>query len=226
MPRRCLIALACLGMLACSVPGRPTAAATTQQTGPVACPDGKPDRAGLSNFGAYIGTWATAHRRDPQASDAYAIGTLPGHVTVRCSAHDFVIAEAISPRNQVPAGLALRVALSDLPDDDRPGPPTTRCLSETCASAVLWSKAFRTGPRRLARSASKDPQGRPTAFICRKEVDRESRCPRCEPPMHARGRSRPERSPRDSASAARSRRGRRPRWSLESPGSTSAPTPM
>ena len=54
MPRRCLIALACLGMLACSVPGRPTAAATTQQTGPVACPDGKPDRAGLSNFGAYI----------------------------------------------------------------------------------------------------------------------------------------------------------------------------
>jgi len=117
MPRRCLIALACLGMLACSVPGRPTAAATTQQTGPVACPDGKPDRAGLSNFGAYIGTWATAHRRDPQASNAYAIGTLPGHVTVRCSAHDFVIAEAISPRNQVPAGLALRVALSDLPDD-------------------------------------------------------------------------------------------------------------
>jgi len=117
MPHRCLIALACLGMLGCSVPGRPTAAAPTQQTGPVACPDGKLDRAGLSNFGAYIGTWETAHRRDPQASDAYAIGTLPGHVTVRCSAHDFVIAEAISPRNQVPAGLALRVALSDLPDD-------------------------------------------------------------------------------------------------------------
>src|SRR2546430_17141029 len=117
MPRRCLIALACLGMLACSVPSRPTAAAPTQQPGPVACPDGKPDRAGLSNFGPYIGTWETAHRRAPQASDSYAIGPLPGHVTVRCSAHDFVIAEAISPRNQVPAGLALRVALSDLPDD-------------------------------------------------------------------------------------------------------------
>ena len=117
MHRRCLIALACLGMLACSVPGRSAAAVATQQPGPVACPDGKPDRAGLANFGAYIGTWETAHRRDPSASSAYAIGTLPGHVTVRCSAHDFVIAEAIAPRNQVPAGLALRVALSDLPDD-------------------------------------------------------------------------------------------------------------
>ena len=121
MPRRCLVGLACLVLTACFVPGRPTtaspAAVKTHDAGSVACPDGKSARAGLANFGAYIGSWQNAHRRDPQASSGYVIGTIPGRVVVNCSNDDYVIAEAISPRSHVPAGLALRLALSDLPDD-------------------------------------------------------------------------------------------------------------
>jgi hypothetical protein len=93
------------------------AAVKTRDPGQVDCPDGRKARPGLKNFGAYIGTWQINHRRDPQLSTAYEIGTIPGRVTVSCSTDEFVVVEAIYPRNQSPAGQALRVALTDLPDD-------------------------------------------------------------------------------------------------------------
>jgi hypothetical protein len=107
--------------MACSIPGprneSTPSAVKTHDPGQVDCPDGRPARPGLKNFGAYIGTWQSNHRRDPQVSAAYLIGSIAGRVVVSCSNDDFVVVEAIYPRNQSPAGQALRVALTDLPDD-------------------------------------------------------------------------------------------------------------
>jgi hypothetical protein len=106
---------------ACSPPGSastsPVAAARTPAA--IACPDGKPPRDGLANFGAYIGTWQSGHARYPQSVTDYQLGQVPGRVEVRCSADDLVIEEQINPRDQTPAGSALRIALTDLPDDAR-----------------------------------------------------------------------------------------------------------
>jgi hypothetical protein len=74
---------------------------------------------GLTNFGAYIGTWQAAHVHDPHATNAYSLGSAPGRIEVRCSAGDFVIYEEIHPLNQASAGLALRFALTEIPDDAR-----------------------------------------------------------------------------------------------------------
>jgi hypothetical protein len=95
----------------------PAAAASTPAT--IACPDSRPSPDGLANFGAYIGTWQTMHAHDPETDSDYRLGAVPGRVEVRCSADDFVIEEQIHPRNQAPAGSALRIALADLPDDSR-----------------------------------------------------------------------------------------------------------
>src|SRR5204862_8172963 len=74
-------------------------------------------RSGLQNFGAYIGTWDANHVRDGQVTTDYVIGSIPGRVAVRCTDTGYVIMEMIAPQFQSPAGQALRVALTDLPDD-------------------------------------------------------------------------------------------------------------
>ena len=74
---------------------------------------------GLANFGAYIGTWQANHEAAPSVPGAYALGGAQGRIEIRCSPGGFVIAEEIFPRNQTVAGLALRLALSEIPDDAR-----------------------------------------------------------------------------------------------------------
>jgi hypothetical protein len=59
------------------------------------------------------------HARDPETHADYRLGMVPGRVEVRCSADDFVIEEQIHPRDQTPVGFAIRIALTDLPDDAR-----------------------------------------------------------------------------------------------------------
>jgi hypothetical protein len=76
-------------------------------------------RGGLANFGAYVGTWQANHQPDPSVPGAYRLGGAQGRIEIRCSAGGFVIAEEIFPRNQTVAGLALRLALSDIPGDAR-----------------------------------------------------------------------------------------------------------
>jgi hypothetical protein len=115
-----LLAGVALAAPGCSAPfaSRPSPSAVTPQNqGGVECPDGKPARSGLQNFGAYIGTWDANHVHDGQVTTDYVIGSIPGRVAVRCTDTGYVIVEMIAPRFQSPAGQALRVALTDLPDD-------------------------------------------------------------------------------------------------------------
>ena len=117
---RLLIVAMCFAMFGCTPPGTPAttpAAVTTRDPGDVACPNGKPARAGLANFGAYIGTWQESRPHDRTVSEDYVIGMIPGHVGVRCSDDGFVIHEEINPMFESPAGQALRVALTDIPQD-------------------------------------------------------------------------------------------------------------
>ena len=107
-------------LAACNAPGVSRASSSPDSThdpGQVDCPAGKPARSGLQNFGAYIGTWDANHEHDPQVPAEYAIGSIPGRVEVRCSNDGYVVVERIRPQLQSPAGQALRVALTDLPDD-------------------------------------------------------------------------------------------------------------
>ena len=78
-----------------------------------------PARDGLTNFGAYVGTWQASHERDASVPGAYRLGGAQGRIEIKCSPDGFVIAEEIFPRNQTVAGLALRLALSEIPDDAR-----------------------------------------------------------------------------------------------------------
>lgn len=114
---RILLAAILVATIACTPSGNHTMAATTHGPDSVACPDGRHERTGLDNFGAYIGTWQTNRSHDAAQSSNYVIGMVPGYVAVRCSADGFVIQEEIHPRFQSPAGQALRIALSDIPDD-------------------------------------------------------------------------------------------------------------
>jgi len=117
--RRVAIALL-FGCAACQQPGSAfhNAAPSTGNVPPATpCPDGKPARAGLQNFGAYIGTWQANRPHDVQFPSDYAIGTLAGRVTVRCSTTGYVIVEEIQPVFGSPAGQAVRVALTDIPTD-------------------------------------------------------------------------------------------------------------
>ncbi len=92
-------------------------AASTHDPGNVECPIGKANRAGLVNFGAYIGTWQANRSHDRALSSDYVIGMVPGYVALRCSNDGFVVQEEIHPRFQSPAGQALRIALTEIPDD-------------------------------------------------------------------------------------------------------------
>ena len=84
----------------------------------VDCPDGLPSQPGLTDFGAYIGTWQANHARVPQSAD-YLIAADSGRVGVRCNAENFVVAEDFTLTFQVPGGRALQFALTDLPADSR-----------------------------------------------------------------------------------------------------------
>jgi len=117
--RRVAIALL-FGCAACQQPSAAFHSATPSTSSAPAvaqCPDGKPARTGLQNFGAYIGTWQANRPHDVQFPSDYTIGTLTGRVTVRCSTTGYVIVEEIRPVFGSPAGQAVRVALTDIPTD-------------------------------------------------------------------------------------------------------------
>jgi hypothetical protein len=88
------------------------------EAGVVACPDGLPVQPGLTDFGAYIGTWQANHARIPKTTD-YLIAADSGRVGVRCDAANYVIAEDFTLTFQVPGGRALQFALTDLPADSQ-----------------------------------------------------------------------------------------------------------
>lgn len=103
---------------ACRTPSAaavPTPAA--QAPSLVECPTGKAERAGLDNFGAYIGTWQASHRQVPESASYYTNATVPGRVTVRCSTGGYVVAEEIRLMFHVTAGGAFQIALTELPAD-------------------------------------------------------------------------------------------------------------
>ena len=118
-PSAILIALAIVSG-ACQPPGaalHPPSPSTSGEPAVVPCPDGMPARAGLQNFGAYIGTWQADRPHDIQSPSDYVIGTIPGRVAVRCTTDGFVIVEEIRPLFDSPVGQAVRVALTDIPGD-------------------------------------------------------------------------------------------------------------
>ena len=96
-------------------PSSPPAAAETSL---IACPDGLGAQPGLTDFGAYIGTWQANHARIANSSD-YIIAADSGRVGVQCDAANYVIAEDFSLTFQVPGGRALQFALTDLPADSQ-----------------------------------------------------------------------------------------------------------
>lgn len=105
---------------ACQLPGTASAspaAVITHDPGSVECPGGKAARGGLHNFGAYIGTWDGNHPRDPANNAVYLIGIVSGDVEIRCSTDGYVVNETMRPVFHSPEGQAVRVALTDLPDD-------------------------------------------------------------------------------------------------------------
>ena len=116
-----LFAVSCLLVAACSTPSDLTAkpaATTAAATALVACPDGLPSQPGLTDFGAYIGTWQANHARVPKSTD-YFIAADSGRVGVECNAANYVVAEDFTLTFQVPGGRALQFALTDLPADSR-----------------------------------------------------------------------------------------------------------
>jgi hypothetical protein len=111
----CLLLAACRTMPDLSHNVGPSAA---PESGLVACPDGLPAQPGLTDFGAFIGTWQANHARVPQSAD-YVIAADSGRVGVQCDAANFVVAEDFTLTFQVPGGRALQFALTDLPADSR-----------------------------------------------------------------------------------------------------------
>jgi hypothetical protein len=115
-----MLGIACLFLGGCRVPPAGLSRTTplaNHDASAVVCPDGKPAQPGLTNFGAYIGTWQAGHRPDPTSPSDYAIDLATGRITVQCSAAGFVTVEIISLTFQVPNGRALQFALTDLPAD-------------------------------------------------------------------------------------------------------------
>jgi hypothetical protein len=108
-----------LVLVGCRTPGAAPGTATTTAAGvaPVDCPAGKAQRIGLNNFGAYIGTWQASHRQVPQSTSYYTTATVPGRVTVWCSADGYVVAEEIQLMFHVASGGAFQIALTELPAD-------------------------------------------------------------------------------------------------------------
>jgi hypothetical protein len=112
-----LFAASCLLLVACrTMPDLSHSAAP--EAGLIACPDGLPSQPGLTDFGAYIGTWQAYHARIPQSVD-YVIAADSGRVDVQCDAANYVVAEDFTLTFQVPGGRAVQFALTDLPADSR-----------------------------------------------------------------------------------------------------------
>lgn len=116
-----LVAVLCLVLSACrTMPDLSRNASSTapQATALVACPDGLPAEPGLTDFGAYIGTWQANHARIPNTSE-YIIAADSGRVGVQCNRAHYVVGEDFTLTFQVPGGRALQFALTDLPADSR-----------------------------------------------------------------------------------------------------------
>jgi hypothetical protein len=111
----CLLLAACRTMPDLSRNPAPSAA---PQAALLACPDGLPSQPGLTDFGAYIGSWQANHTRIPQSGD-YVIAADSGRVAVLCDIGSYVVAEDFTLTFQVPGGRALQFALTDLPVDSR-----------------------------------------------------------------------------------------------------------
>jgi hypothetical protein len=165
MRLRILLAAACIAVTACcQAPGasRTPASTTTRDPGEVECPVGKPARPGLQNFGAYIGTWETNRRHDTLVAADYVIGTIPGHVSVRCSSDGFVIVEQIHPLFHSPEGQALRVALTEVPED-----------SETVYDHLhAGCRTFQYRSQALARQLGPDDNDGRVNIVFRSDGDR------------------------------------------------------
>lgn len=130
-----LLLAACRTMPDISHNAAPSAAAEAEL---VACAEGLPSRPGLTDFGAFIGTWQANHARIPQSAD-YVIAADSGRVNVECDAANYVVAEDFTLTFQVPGGRALQFALTDLPADSR------RIFDHThpaCRSLQYQSKAI------------------------------------------------------------------------------------
>ena len=116
-----VIAASCLLLATCrTMPDLSHGAAPRSAPGTalVGCPDGLPSRPGLTDFGAYIGTWQANHARIPQSAE-YVIAADLGRVGVQCDVADYVVAEDFTLTFQVPGGRAVQFALTDLPADSR-----------------------------------------------------------------------------------------------------------
>ena len=116
-----IIAASCLLLTACrTMPdlAHGPAPSSAPETALVGCPDGLPSQPGLTDFGAYIGTWQANHARIPQSTD-YVIAADLGRVGVQCDAANYVVAEDFTLTFQVPGGRAVQFALTDLPADSR-----------------------------------------------------------------------------------------------------------
>ena len=83
-----------------------------------------------------------------------------GRVEVRCSGDDFVIEEQIHPRDQAPAGSALRIALTDVPDDARKiyDHLHVACRTLQYASTKLARQLARDDPDRRCRHPGRDSE--------------------------------------------------------------------
>ena len=115
-----MLALTCVLLAGCRGPQAALASPVPSHAanaGVGSCPAGKDAENGLSNFGAYIGTWQADHRPDPKSPSDYTLAMVSGHVSVGCSVNGFVVYEAIKWTFQVPGGRALLVALTELPAD-------------------------------------------------------------------------------------------------------------
>lgn len=110
----CLLFAACRTMPDLAHPAPSSAPGTAL----VGCPDGLPSQPGLTDFGAYIGTWQANHARIPQSAE-YVIAADLGRVGVQCDAANRVVAEDFTLTFQVPGGRAVQFALTDLPADSR-----------------------------------------------------------------------------------------------------------
>src|SRR5438046_10247721 len=101
-----------------------------------------------------MGTWDATHEHDPQVPAEYAIGSIPGRVEVRCSNDGYVVVERIRPQLQSPAGQALRVALTDRPDDAEKAYDHTHagCRDSQYASAKLAQQPGAAGKDRTLHS--------------------------------------------------------------------------
>ena len=115
-----MLAVACLVFTGCRGPA--SAIGTPKQSpahdsAAFACPGGAAAQPGLTNFGAYIGTWQANHHQDPKSPSDYTNATLNGRVSIKCSSSGYIVYEVISWTFQVPGGRALQFALTELPAD-------------------------------------------------------------------------------------------------------------